>query len=98
MKYQLTQLGHYILGIFFSCVYLLTADHYLHYEVEKCFVYGLFFIIIGIWGNKAKLVFFRVPWGEKSYKYINYVSMIIGTLAILYSGYLFIRCNFSFAC
>jgi hypothetical protein len=98
MKYQLTQLGQYILGIIFSGVYMLTADHYLHYEVEKCFVYGLFLIIIGIWGNKAELVILRIPWGEKSYKIINYILMVIGALLILYSGYLFIRCNFSIAC
>lgn len=98
MKFQLTQLGHYILGIIFSGVYLLTAYHYLQYEIEKCFIYGLFFVIIGIWGNIAELVFFRIPWGEKSYKIINYISILIGVLSILYSGYLFIQCNFKLSC
>lgn len=98
MKIQLTQLGHYILGIVFSCIYLLLADKYLLYEVEKCLAIGFFLIIIGTWGNKAKLVFFRIPWGMRTYKYINYLSIAIGIMSIIYGGYLYIHCGYSFRC
>jgi hypothetical protein len=98
MKFQLTQIGHYILAIIFSGVYLVAVDHFLYNEAQVCLALGIFCVIIGIWGNKAKLVILRIPWGEKSYKIINCILVIIGVMLIFYGGYLFIRCDYSFAC
>lgn len=98
MKYQLTQIGQYVLGIIFAGTYLLLVDHYLDSETEICLALGIFCIIIGLWGNKAKLVILRIPWNENSYSYINYFFVLLGVILLLYSGYLYIRCGYSFAC
>jgi hypothetical protein len=98
MKYQLTQLGQYILGLIFAGAYLLLVDYYLDSEAEICFALGIFCTFIGFWGNKAKLVILRIPWNESSLKYINYFLVLIGVILMMYSVYVFLKCGFSFVC
>jgi hypothetical protein len=98
MKIQLGQLGHYLVAILFSGVYFVVVKLYLHNEAQICLALGIFGVVLGVWGNKAKLVIIRVPWDQNSYKIINYILMTIGVMMILYSGYLFSQCDFTFAC
>lgn len=80
---------HYFLAIMVAGTTLLILKYYVPNAILRFFVMGILCIILGLWGNAVKLVFFRIPWGEKSYKIINYLTILVGIIFLLYCAYLF---------
>ncbi|BCY18976.1 hypothetical protein hrd7_28250 [Leptolinea sp. HRD-7] len=80
---------HYFLGIMLAGTTLLILKYYVHNAILRFFGMGILCTILGIWGNKVKLVFFRIPWGDRSYKIINYFTILVGIFFLIYSVYLY---------
>ena len=80
---------HYFLGIIFAGTTLLILKYYVHNAILRFFGMGLLCIVLGIWGNYVKLVFFRIPWGNRIYKIINCLIALVGIYFLFYSGFLF---------
>jgi hypothetical protein len=81
---------HYFLGIIFAGSILIILKYDVQYPVFRYLGVGFVCLILGIWGNLTKLVFFRIPWGERSYKIINFILIFAGIAFLTYGGYLYV--------
>lgn len=87
MKLKIQPIGHLILFCIISFIVLFYTQKYFTNQNMKDVVVALVFIIGGIWGNCAKMIFLQVPTGPKSYKYVNYILIIIGVSLLILSSY-----------